>query len=180
MTYLALVSVHITKPCRKDANNWNPLNYCETLKSSSYYFCRTSAVEYYDLAKNTAKVIECYYHLEDWTSLEGMIEVLPEGDPLLETVGDMFAANAVHNEAVKAYVKLGKVKQAINLCILYNRWDMAIDLAKRYNISKISDLLTKYTTHLINQGQVMNAIQVNIQTEHYLQAAEHVFVVSTN
>lgn len=135
-------------------------------------------MEYYDLAKNTAKVIDCYYHLEDWKNLEGMIDFLPEGDPLLETIGDMFAANAVHTEAVKAYVKLGKIKNAINLCILYNRWDVAIDLAKKHNISKISELLTKYTTHLITQNQIMTAIQVNFQTEHYLQAAEHVFAVS--
>lgn len=107
-----------------------------------------------------------------------MIDILPENDPLLETIGDLFAANAVHNEAVKAYVKLGKVKHAINLCILYNRWDMAIDLAKKHNISKISDLLTKYTSHLINHNQIMTAIQVNVQTEFYLQAAEHVFKVS--
>lgn len=144
-------------------------------------FCyRASAVEYYDLAKNSAKVIDCYYHLEDWNKLEGVIDTLPEGDPLLETIGDMFAANAVHNEAVKAYVKLGKIKNAINLCILYNRWDMAIELAKKHNISKISDLLTKYTAHLISQGQIMTAIQVNIQAEHYMLAAEHVFEVSMN
>lgn len=141
-----------------------------------WYF-RASAVEYYDLAKNTAKVIECYYHLEDWKNLEGMTDILPAGDPLLESIGDMFASNAVHNEAVKAYVKLGKVKQAINLCILYNKWDMAIDLARKHNISKISDLLIKYTSHLVAQKQIMSAIQVNIQTEHYLQAAEHVFLV---
>lgn len=107
-----------------------------------------------------------------------MIDVLQEGDPLLETIGDIFAANAVHNEAVKAYVKLGKVKHAINLCIVYNKWNMAIDLAKKYNISKISELLTKYTSHLISQNQIMTAIQVNVDTEHYLQAAEHVFAVS--
>lgn len=106
-----------------------------------------------------------------------MIDILPETDPLLETIGDMFAANAVHNEAVKAYVKLGKVKNAINLCILYNRWDTAIELAKKHNISKISDLLSKYTAHLISQGQIMAAVQVNIQAEHYIQAAEKIFEV---
>lgn len=35
-----------------------------------------------------------------------MIEQLPEGDVLLEKIGDMFASNAVHVEAVKAYTKV--------------------------------------------------------------------------
>ncbi|KAJ8969636.1 hypothetical protein NQ317_009651 [Molorchus minor] len=138
----------------------------------------SSAIEYYELGKNTSKMIECYYHLEDWKNLESMIDVLPEGDALLEKIGDMFAANAVHTEAVKAYVKLGKVKLAINLCILHNRWDVAIDLAKKFNISKISDLLMKYTVHLVEQGQVMTAIQMNVQAKYYLQAAEHAYRVA--
>nr|XP_023029130.1 WD repeat-containing protein 35 [Leptinotarsa decemlineata] len=147
--------------------------------STADYFAHfnnwASAVEYYELGKNTPKVVECYHRLEDWKSLESIIDTLPEGDPLLETIGDMFAASAVHNEAVKAYVKLGKIKSAINLCILHNRWDVAIDLAKKYNISKISDLLTKYTSHLVDQDQIMNAIQMNIQAKYYLNAAEHAF-----
>lgn len=51
-------------------------------------------------------MIECYYHLEDYKSLDAMIDLLPEGDPLLEKIAEMFAVNAVHNEAVKAYVKV--------------------------------------------------------------------------
>lgn len=55
-------------------------------------------------------MIECYYHLEDYKNLESMIDYLPEGDPLLEKIGDMFAANAVHTEAVKAYVKVSNLE----------------------------------------------------------------------
>lgn len=135
----------------------------------------SSAIEYYELAKNTSKIIDCNYHLEDWKNLELMIDQLPEGDPLLEKIADMFASNAVHVEAVKAYIKVGKVKTAIELCILHNRWDTAIDLAKKYNITKISDLLVKYTNHLIEQKQVMTAIEINVQAKCYLQAAEHAF-----
>lgn len=145
---------------------------------SPHFVFRASAVEYYELAKNTGKMIECYYNLEDWKDLEGMIDALPEEDPLLETIGDMFAANAVHNNAVKAYVKLGKVKLAIDFCMRHNRWDVAIDLAKKYNIPKTSELLMQYTNHLVSLGQMMRAIQVNIQAKYYGYAAEHAFTVS--
>ncbi|XP_030756020.1 WD repeat-containing protein 35 isoform X2 [Sitophilus oryzae] len=134
-----------------------------------------SAIEYYEMAKNTSKIIDCYYHLENWKSLELMIDQLAEGDNLLEKIADMFASNAVHQEAIKAYTKVGKIKSAIDLCILNNRWDAAIDLAKKYNITKISDLLLKYTNHLIGQNQVMTAIEINVQAKFYIQAAEHAF-----
>ncbi|XP_060515869.1 WD repeat-containing protein 35 isoform X2 [Cylas formicarius] len=147
--------------------------------STADYFAHfnnwTSAIEYYELAKNTAKIIDCYFHMEDWKNLENLVDQLSEGDPLLEKIADIFAANAVHAEAVKAYIKVGKVKSAIDLCILHNRWDAAIELAKKFNISKISDLLVKYTDHLISQKQVMTAIEINVQAKYYLRAAEHAF-----
>ncbi|CAG9759523.1 unnamed protein product [Ceutorhynchus assimilis] len=134
-----------------------------------------SAIEYYDLAKNATQIINCYYHLEDWKNLELMIDQLPEGDPLLEKIGDMFASSAVHIEAVKAYTKAGKIKPAIDLCILHNRWDVAIDLARKHNIGKIQDLLIKYTNHLIEQNQIMTTIEINIQAKFFSLAAEHAF-----
>ncbi|KAJ8938119.1 hypothetical protein NQ318_005918 [Aromia moschata] len=100
-----------------------------------------SAIEYYEMGKNTTKMIECYYHLEDWKNLEALIDSLPEGDPLLEKIDGTFA----------------------------------IDLAKKYNISKISDLLMKYTNHLVEQGQIMTAIQMNVQAKNFLHAAEHAY-----
>lgn len=63
-------------------------------------------MEYYELAGNRSEIIECYYHLEDYKKLESFIQILPEGDPLLEKIGNMFAATAVNNEAVQAYCKV--------------------------------------------------------------------------
>ncbi|RZC42807.1 WD repeat-containing protein 35, partial [Asbolus verrucosus] len=128
-----------------------------------------TAVEYYEFAGNRAEMIECFYHLEDYKKLESFIQTLPEGDSLLEKIGDMFAANAVNAEA------FGNINAAIDLCILHNRWDTAIDLAKKFNITKISDLFIKYTTHLEEQGSLLAAIDVNIQAKFYLHAAEHAF-----
>lgn len=65
----------------------------------------------------------------------------------------------------------------MDLCILHNRWDTAIDLAKKFNITKVSDLFIKYTTHLEEQGSLLTAIDVNMQAKFYLHAAEHVFKV---
>lgn len=66
----------------------------------------SAAAEYFELAKNTKEVIECYFFLEDYDKLASYIDVLPEGDPCLKRIGDMFALHAVHSEAVKAYIKV--------------------------------------------------------------------------
>lgn len=78
--------------------------------STAEYFAQFNnwlgAVEYYELAKNQADMIECYYHLEDYDSLKRMIDKLPEGDPLLEKIGGMFASDAVYSVAVQTYLKV--------------------------------------------------------------------------
>ncbi|XP_044765831.1 WD repeat-containing protein 35 [Coccinella septempunctata] len=141
-------------------------------KDSNNY---SAAAEYFELAKNTTEVIECYYLLEDYDKLASYIDILPEADPSLKRIGDMFAMHAVHSEAVRAYIKFGSVKPAIDLCVLHNRWDTAIDLAKKYNISKISEYFTKYTKHLIDQNKVYQAIDVNVQAKFYFEASVHAF-----
>jgi hypothetical protein len=97
------VSVHSAA-----ANSTKPLNLTRTNFLGQKMPCRATAVEYYELAGNTAEIIECFYHLEEYKKLESFIQVLPEGDPLLKKIGDMFAANAVISEAVQAYCKVIK------------------------------------------------------------------------
>jgi WD repeat-containing protein 35 len=61
---------------------WNRIGdyYAERQKWSK-------AVQYYSQAKNAEALIDCYYILEDFAGLEALIERLPEGSPLLSTIG---------------------------------------------------------------------------------------------
>lgn len=78
--------------------------------STAEYFAQynnwAAAVEYFELAKNRAETIECYHHLEDYDALELMIEKLPEKDPLLKKIGDIFSADGIHSLGLKAYLKV--------------------------------------------------------------------------
>lgn len=78
--------------------------------STADYFAQfnnwSTAVEYYELAKNRADMIECYYHLEDYDALKKIIDKLTEGDLLLEKIADMFATDAVYSVAVQTYLKV--------------------------------------------------------------------------
>jgi hypothetical protein len=41
--------------------------------------------------KATEKLVKCYYALEDYASLEGMIDLMQPNSPILEEMGTMFA-----------------------------------------------------------------------------------------
>ena len=58
------------------------------------------------------------------------------------------------------YHQTGKVKQAIDCCVELNQWDLAIDLAKQYNIKEIDTLLAKYASHLLEKNKTLNAIEL--------------------
>ena len=44
-------------------------------------------MQYYEKASNTEKLVQCYYKLEDYSSLENLIDVLQPNDPLLVILG---------------------------------------------------------------------------------------------
>ncbi len=49
-------------------------------------------VQYYEKAQNTDMLVQCYYFLEDYSSLEGLLDLLQPDDSLLDKLGSMFAS----------------------------------------------------------------------------------------
>lgn len=74
------------------------------------YFKQTqnfqTAVEYYVMAKNTAEIINCYCRLDDYDSLENLLDTLPAGDPLIAKIAKKFATDGVFPSLVTAYEKV--------------------------------------------------------------------------
>ena len=71
------------------------------------------AVQYYEKASNTEKLVECYYLLEDYDNLENLIDLLQPNDPLLISMGQMFASVGMGKQSVEAYLKCNKISSAI-------------------------------------------------------------------
>ena len=78
-------------------------------------------------------------------------------------------------QAVKAYVKVGAVKDAIAVCVELNQWDQAVKLASEHNVTEIDALLAKYASHLLSKDKLVEAIELYRQAKHYLDAAKHLF-----
>lgn len=130
------------------------------------------AVQYYEKASNTEKLVQCYYKLEDYASLENLIDVLQPNDPLLLSLGSMFASVGMGKQSVEAYLKCNKVSSAIDACVSLNQWHSAVDIATKFNQpTQISSLLAKYAQHLLEENKILQAIELYRKAKHYLEAA---------
>lgn len=131
------------------------------------------AVGYYEQGRNqTQRLADCYYHLEDFEGLEKMASALPENHELLPKISSMFVTVGMCDEAVKAFVKCNRIRDAIDSCIHLNQWNLAIDLARQHKVKDIDARLTKYVGQLLEKGRNMNAIELYRKAGHYLEAAK--------
>ncbi|CAD7922072.1 unnamed protein product [Amoebophrya sp. A25] len=127
-----------------------------------YYADRSKwshAAQYYTKARNYDQLVEAYYNLEDYDSLARFISMLPEGSPLLGTIGEKLVSVGLCEEGVKAYLRLGDSRAAIDACALLNEWDLAVELARKENFADIETLLGKYAQHFLEKGDPGSKIE---------------------
>jgi WD repeat-containing protein 35 len=120
----------------------------------------SKAVAYFAKAKNVEKLADCFYALEDFLGLDKLVNMVPEGHVLLRDVAKKFVGVGLCESAVKAYLHAGDVKAAIDSCVILNQWDKAVELAERHNFQQIEALLGKYAGHLLEEQQVIGAIDL--------------------
>ncbi|KAI8616049.1 WD repeat-containing protein 35 [Chytriomyces sp. MP71] len=136
-------------------NAWNSIG--------DYYYERQKwpqAITYYLQGRNTEKLIECHYMVEDYPSLEKIIYTLAETSPLLVNIADKFVTVGLCDQAVAAFIKAGDVKSAIDTCIQLNKWNTAVELAETHRFQGIEALLAKYAAQLLEQGKRITAIEL--------------------
>eukprot|EP00163_Fabomonas_tropica_P007371 TRINITY_DN1709_c0_g1_i2.p1 TRINITY_DN1709_c0_g1~~TRINITY_DN1709_c0_g1_i2.p1 ORF type:complete len:1180 (-),score=292.10 TRINITY_DN1709_c0_g1_i2:85-3624(-) len=129
------------------------------------------AMQYYALAKDSAKLAECYYVLEDYVGLQKLIPTLPEGSPLLLDIGAKFVSVGMSEPAVEAFLKGGEVKAAVDCCVELNQWDTAVRLAEKHHFPQIQGLLSKYASHLLEKNKTLSAIELYKKARHHSDAA---------
>jgi WD repeat-containing protein 35 len=140
-----------------------------------YYAARqkwAKAVQYYAQAKNNEALVDCYYILEDFKSLEKIMYSLADGSTLLKAIGERFQSVGISEAAVQAYIKAGDVKQAIDCCVLLHRWDKAVELAEEHQFPQIEGLLQKYANQLLEKGKIMAAVELYRKANKSPEAAK--------
>jgi len=130
------------------------------------------AYKYYSKAKDLEALVRCSYYLEDWLSLEKLVQRVHTGAPLLGEIGKMFVNVGLCAEAVTAFIKLGDVKAAIDTCITLNHWDLAIELTEKHaSGTQAEPLLAQYANHLLQKGQVFQAIELYRKAGKHMESA---------
>lgn len=63
---------------------------------------------------------------------------------------------------------------AIRVSILHNQWDNAIKVSTTEGLSDVSQAISRYADHLIQQGKLAKAVEINLQAKYWLSAARYV------
>jgi WD repeat-containing protein 35 len=132
----------------------------------------SNAAQYYAKAQNNNALVDAYYFLEDYDSLERLINYLPEGSPLLMDIGNKFTSVGLCDPAVQAYLRFGEVKTAVDTCVLLNQWDLAVNLAQQQNFQQIEGLLAKYAQHLLDKNKTIEAVKLYKKANRHTEAAK--------
>ncbi|KAK3238460.1 WD repeat-containing protein 35 [Cymbomonas tetramitiformis] len=144
-------------------------------KIGDYYSDRqkwNKAVAYYAQAKNTERLVECFYVLEDYTGLENLINTLPDAHPLLCNIGRKFMSVGLCEHAVIAFQKGADIKAAIDCCVLLNQWDQAVELAEKNDFGQIEAVLSKYANYLLEKQKPLQAVELYRKAQHHTEAAK--------
>jgi len=131
-----------------------------------------NAASHYALAQNNEALAEAYYKIEDFDSLSKMIDILPEGSPLLESLGEKFQGVGLCEEAVQSYIRSGNVRAAVDCCVLLNQWNQAVELAEKHNFVQIEGLLSRYASVLMEENKTVEAIQLYRKANRNTEAAK--------
>ena len=129
------------------------------------------AVQYFLLSRNTEKLAECFYRLENFTELAKLQTEIADGTQLLTSLAKHFECVGMYQEAIDCFVRCGDAKAAVDCCVKLNRWDMAIELAERYDYPQVEGLLTKYASGLIAAGKPLEAIELYRRANRPTEAA---------
>lgn len=130
-----------------------------------------SAREYYEKAHNIEGLMDTFYHLEKYDELENLITRLPEKSPLLSKLGQMLSTVGCCDTAVEAYKKFGDVKSAVACCVALRQWGMAVELAQKYKMPSVNSLLNKHAAHLLQEGKLPEAIELQKKAGRFLDAS---------
>eukprot|EP00457_Paulinella_chromatophora_P000783 gb/GEZN01000783.1/.p1 GENE.gb/GEZN01000783.1/~~gb/GEZN01000783.1/.p1 ORF type:complete len:1200 (+),score=159.05 gb/GEZN01000783.1/:95-3694(+) len=130
----------------------------------------SQAYEFYSKAGNVKALVEASYRLDRFDTLESLIDQVPEGDELLLEMGEKFVSVGLCEAAVRAFVKAGDAKQAINSCVLLHNWDRAVKLAHEHNIPEIEELLSNYASYLLASGDLFQAVDMYRKAKKHAEA----------
>lgn len=87
-----------------DLENKSSYNQMGNFFADRHQYAQAS--NYYKLAGNNDQLVDCYYKMEDYESLEKVADSLDELDPLVPKIASMFTSVGLCQQAVQCYLKV--------------------------------------------------------------------------
>nr|XP_009858071.1 WD repeat-containing protein 35 [Ciona intestinalis] len=137
-----------------------------------------NAASYYKQGGNQERIAECYFMLEDYDSMSELCDTLPDNHKVLPELAKMFRMVGMCEQAVSAFCKCNRIKDAIDTCVYLNQWSQAVELAQQHNVKDIDPLLAKYAAHLLEKDNILQAIELYRKANRFVSAAKLLFKIA--
>eukprot|EP00924_Labyrinthula_sp_SR-Ha-C_P008996 augustus_masked-scaffold_2-processed-gene-9.7-mRNA-1 protein AED:0.21 eAED:0.21 QI:0/0/0/1/1/1/2/0/705 len=134
-----------------------------------------SQEEFLRKSRDISRIIEFYKGQNKMKSLVSLVDQLPEGNEYLSRIGEHFASCGYAKDAAVSFVKAGEYKKAIDTCIIFNEWEVALKLATEHDYLEIVSLLSEQASELLASGDTIQAIQLLKKLPNAAQAASAIY-----
>ena len=152
-------------------------NYADELFEKKDY---DKALENYEKSSNIKGMINTHFAKEDYEKAAKMLEVIPEEDEYLEELGDKFNGIGMCEEAVKAYVKHGNIRKALQTYIKNNKWEEAIGLSADNDFIYMEDLIKKFSDNFKKSGHKMDLVNLYKKAHMSAEVYKHLIDVAVD
>lgn len=130
------------------------------------------AEELFFKTNNREELVNVWFKTENFDKASEYIDQIPEESDFLLFMGEKFELYGLTEEAVKCYIRYGDIKRAIDICVLMNKWNLAVDLAHKHGLFQIEGLVNKFCNILIEKNKKMDLVEFYRKAQRNTEAAK--------
>lgn len=134
----------------------------------------SAAIRYYEQSDNLEKVIDAYSATEQYEQLASLMRQHKFSKQGYLKAAHAFLSVGMCEDAVNAFVAIDHITQAIDACVVFNEWQLALKLAQENNMDEIDDLLAQYASHLLSEKKYFDIIELYRKANRIHDAANMV------
>ena len=121
---------------------------------------------------NREELINVWFITENFHKASEYIDNIPEESEFLLFMGEKFELYGLTQEAVRCYIRYGDIKKAIDICVLTNQWNLAVELAEKNNLFQVEGLVVKFEKLLIEKNKKMDLVEFYRKAHKHTEAAK--------
>jgi WD repeat-containing protein 35 len=121
---------------------------------------------------NREELINVWFLTEKFQKAGEYIHNIPEGSEFLLFMGEKFELYGLTEEAVNCFMRYGDIKRAIDICVLTNQWNLAVELAEKNNLFQVEGLVNKFSTLLIEKNKKMELVEFYRKAHKHTESAK--------